>query len=167
MITPLGSSSVPGTDNPADDEALAAHAEALASAVEQAIPGWVARCVAERADQWRPGLGSELADSAATAGRACASHIGARVRALLQLDVDAQPTGPLAILRDAVSYPTEVLGAAGVPGVVRDDFAERAFPGDVYDLAPASFADIDASLLDPGLVWGAARAHVVLARRRR
>ena len=44
---------------------------------------------------------------------------------------------------------------------------ERAFPDDVYDLAPASFADVDPALHEPGLVWGAAKAHVHLARRRR
>jgi hypothetical protein len=37
----------------------------------------------------------------------------------------------------------------------------------VYDLTPASFADVDPALHEPGLVWGAAKAHVHLARRRR
>ena len=40
------------------------------------------------------------------------------------------------------------------------------FPDDDYDLSPATFADIDESLHEPGLVWGAAKAHVVLTRRR-
>jgi hypothetical protein len=43
----------------------------------------------------------------------------------------------------------------------------RSFPDDVYDLTPASFADVDPALHEPGLVWGAAKAHVHLARRRR
>ena len=42
-----------------------------------------------------------------------------------------------------------------------------SFPDDPYDLTPGSFADVDPSLHEPGLVWGAAKAHVVLARRRR
>jgi hypothetical protein len=37
----------------------------------------------------------------------------------------------------------------------------------VYDLSPAAFADLDPSLREPGLTWGAAKAHVHLARRRR
>ncbi|MCU1372626.1 MAG: hypothetical protein JWO77_3820, partial [Ilumatobacteraceae bacterium] len=98
--------------------------------------------------------------------RRAAADVGARARELLALDVDAQPTGPLAVVRTAVRYPTEVLAAAGVSHVVRDEFAERAFPGDVYDLAPAAFADLDPALHDAGLVWGAAKAHVVLRRRR-
>ena len=67
----------------------------------------------------------------------------------------------------AVRYPTAVLVGAGVPPVERDEFTERRFPEDVYDLAPATFADLDPSLHEPGLTWGAAKAHVHLARRRR
>ncbi len=51
--------------------------------------------------------------------------------------------------------------------LARDAFARRQDPDDVYDLMPASFADIDPALAEPGLVWGAAKAHVHLARRRR
>ena len=39
----------------------------------------------------------------------------------------------------------------------------RNFPDDVYDLSPATFADVDPALHEPGLVWGAAKAHVHLA----
>jgi len=65
-----------------------------------------------------------------------------------------------------------VLRQAGVPGVVRDEEAQRQFPDDDYDLTPANFADLDAGpteggLAEAGIAWGAAKAHVVLARRRR
>ena len=73
---------------------------------------------------------------------------------------------PLALVRQAVPYPTEVLRSAGVPPVARDEFAARQFPDDDYDLAPTSFAELDPELHEPGLVWGAAKAHVHLARRR-
>ena len=36
----------------------------------------------------------------------------------------------------------------------------------LYDLSPASFADLAPALKEPGLVWGAAKAHVHLSRRR-
>ncbi|MEZ5138517.1 MAG: hypothetical protein R2711_07040 [Acidimicrobiales bacterium] len=88
------------------------------------------------------------------------------MRALLAADVDAQAQGPLALVREAVRHPTAVLAAAGVGPVVRDEFDERAFPDDVYGLAPAAFADLDPALGELGLVWGAAKAHVVLRRRR-
>ena len=88
------------------------------------------------------------------------------MRALLLLDVEEQRVNPLALLRRAVSYPTDVLRGAGVPPVVRSEFDERAFPDDVYALTPASFADIDPALHEPGILWGAAKAHAHLQRRR-
>jgi hypothetical protein len=88
------------------------------------------------------------------------------LRALLAADVDAQRANPLALLRAAVRHPTEVLRAAGVAPVARDEFAEHSFPDDIYDLSPAAFADVDPSLTELGIVWGAAKAHVILTRRR-
>ncbi len=86
------------------------------------------------------------------------------VVALLKADIDDQRTTPLALLRTAVRYPTEVLRAAGVPPVERDPIQTRLLPDDLYDLSPASFADVDPALAEPGMVWGAAKA---LAHRRR
>lgn len=150
----------------ADDEVLRGYALVLADGIEAALGPWVERCVARVADAWRPGLAAELADVAAEAGRAATAEVAPRVRALLLADVADQATGPLAVVRGAVAHPTAVLAAAGVPPLVRDAFAERAFPEDAYDLAPATFADLAPELHEPGLVWGAAKAHVVLARRR-
>lgn len=152
----------------ADDlAALARYAAMLAAGVRAALPGWVERSV-ERVHvaqtQRRPP--GDVRDAAAAAGRAAAAEVGDRVEALLALDIDEQRTGPLALVREAVPYPTEVLRGAGVPPVVRDDFAARQFPDDVYDLSPTSFAELDPDLHELGLVWGAAKAHVHLARRR-
>jgi hypothetical protein len=152
----------------ADDLArLAGYAAALADGVQAALPGWVERSV-ERVHvaQTMRRPPQDVRDAAAAAGLAAAADVGARVRALLALDVDEQPTGPLAIVRQAVPYPTEVLQVAGVAPVARDEFAARQFPDDVYDLSPTSFAELDPDLHEAGLVWGAAKAHVHLARRR-
>lgn len=153
-------------ESDADAALLAGFAEVLADAVDAALAPWVVRSVAAVADAWRPGLAAQLVPVAAEAGEQAARDVGARVRALLETDVDEQATGPLALLRGAVRYPTAVLADAGVAPVVRDEFAVRAFPEDAYGLAPAAFADVDPALHEPGLVWGAAKAHVVLARRR-
>jgi hypothetical protein len=151
------------SDDPEDAQQLAALATALAEAVESALPSWVERAVTARA-----GLAdASVRAAAAEAGRRAATDTGAAVRALLATDVDEQRAGPLAVLRGAVRYPTEVLRAAGVPPVRRDPFAVRAFPDDVYDLAPATWSDLDPALQERGILWGAAKAHVVLARRRR
>ena len=153
--------------SPEDLAALARYAEALADGVQAALPGWVERSVEQvhvaRLVRRPP---AEVRDAAAEAGRAAAEDVGPRVRALLSLDIDEQRTNPLALLREAVRYPTRVLRDAGVPPVARDEFAVRQFPDDDYDLTPTSFAEIDPELHEPGLVWGAAKAHVHLARRR-
>lgn len=127
-------------------------AEELASAVEAALPGWVVRCVTRLA----PGAGERAAAEAA--GQRAGVEVGAAVRALLLTDVDAQRTTPLALLRDAVRYPTAVLAEAGVPPVARDPFAVERFPDDVYDLTPASFADVEPGLGELGIRWGASKA---------
>lgn len=153
-------------DTNLDEAKLAALAGALADAVEAAVPTWVQRSV-ERLVVAHQGLVTgAVRAAAATAGRRCAEEVGAQLRAVLASDVDEQRTNPLALLRAAVAYPTAVLQEAGVPPVVRSDFDERAFPDDLYGLAPATWSDIDPELQEPGLVWGAAKAHVVLTRRR-
>lgn len=142
------------------------HATALADAVEAALPGWVERSVARRmTEAGRPAPEVAAAvEAAAAAGRRAQREVGPRVRELLDADIDEQRSTPLALLRDAVRYPTEVLRAAGVEPVERDEMQERLFPGDAYDLAPATFADVDPALTEPGLTWGAAKAW---AHRRR
>jgi hypothetical protein len=89
-----------------------------------------------------------------------------RLRDALEADVDAQRANPLQILREAVRFPTEVLSRAGVPPAKRDEMDERINPDDVYALAPAHWNDVDESLLEPGIVWGAAKAQTILQRRR-
>jgi hypothetical protein len=154
-------------DDPGDAEALAGYATALADGVDRAIPAWVDRAVRSvLAAQGIPVTGDVEAGIAAAAAGARADG-SPRVRALLEADIDAQRGTPLAVLRSLVPHPTAVLRSAGARPVARDEFAARNFPDDVYDLSPASFADVDPGLHEPGLVWGAAKAHVHLARRRR
>ena len=88
------------------------------------------------------------------------------MRALLAADIDDQHTTPLSLLRGAVRYPTAVLSAAGVPPVRRDEQQERLFPDDLYDLAPATFADVDPALAEVGMAWGAAKAFEHLQRHK-
>ena len=138
------------------------HATRLASAVEVALPGWVERSVARRL----PGADEEVRAAASAAGARARDEVGAEVRTLLELDIDEQRTTPLTLLRAAVRYPTEVLRAASAPPVERDRAQERLFPDDVYDLTPATFADVDPDLAEPGLAWGAAKAFTHLRRHR-
>lgn len=155
--------------SPSDDDLarLAQYAAAVVDTVEVVLGPWVVRSV-ERVHVAQLGRRppQEVRDAAAVAGDEATRSIVPQMRALLALDIDDQRTGPLALLRLAVPFPTAVLRAADVPAPVRDEFLQRQFPDDIYDLAPAAFADVDPSLHEVGLVWGAAKAHVHLARRR-
>lgn len=151
----------------AEDEArLAEHADALSQGIVDALPAWVEGSVARVLEAAHRPLDDEVVARVRQAGERAQADVGHRVRELLATDVDAQRANPLALLRGAVRYPTEVLHGAGVPPVARDAVAREQFPDDDYDLTPAGFADIHPDLHEPGIVWGAAKAHVVLRRRR-
>jgi hypothetical protein len=139
-------------------------AERLAAAVDQAIGPWVERSVARLMTAWAGEVPVAVADDARRAGAQATAAVGAELRRLLALDAERQPTNPLSVLRAAVRYPTAVLQRAGVPPVVRDEFRERAFPDDPYDLAPATWKDVDEGLHEPGIIWGAWKAKTVMDR---
>jgi hypothetical protein len=150
-----------------DPEAqLREHGAALAGAIAAALAGWVdqvvRRVVAEQALVLTPA--TEQAISAA--GAAARDEIGASVAELLNTDLHAQRSTPLAVLRGAVAYPTVVLHDLGAAPVERDEFARRAFPADVFGLTPAAFADLGPAVHDAGVAWGAAKAFVHLRRHR-
>lgn len=149
-----------------DEQRFVDYSGQLADQIESVLSGWVERSVRNRVEASGRTFDAELAASAVAAGERCREEIAPQVRALLVTDLDEQRSTPLSILRAATSYATEVLLAAGVAPVQRDEFQARAFPSDVYALSPASFSDVDEALGEPGLVWGAAKAHVHLARRR-
>jgi hypothetical protein len=154
-------------DDPDDAARLARYATELADAIERALPGWVEHCVRGVLEAQGIAPDATIAERTAAAARQAVEDGVPRVRALLAADIDDQRGNPLAVVRSLVRHPTGVLRAAGARPVPRDGFAERSFPDDVYDLSPAAFADVDPALHEPGLVWGAAKAHVHLSRRRR
>jgi hypothetical protein len=166
MVRVAPTANVP--DDPADAAALRSYADALCSAVVEALPAWVERCVSDRHRQWidEP-VPEPVRVASARAGVEAAAAVEPVLRGLLASDVEAQRTNPLAILRSAARFPTAVLQQAGVPPVERDAQAEAMFPDDAYDLGPAAFADLGPSVHEAGLVWGAAKAHVIISRRRR
>jgi hypothetical protein len=141
-------------------------ARALLEAVDRALPGWVVAQVDRLTTAYGGRADPAAHDAAVAAGERARERVGARLAALLEQDVDAQRVGPLTVLRGAVAEPTAVLRAAGVPEVVRDEFAERAFPDDVYDLSPAAWRDLGDEVHEAGLVWGAWKAKQHLDRRR-
>lgn len=145
-----------------DERRLAEFALALGDAIEAALPGWVIRCVEAR----QPLVTNPVREQAQAAAQTAVTATMPDIRELLATDIADQRGNPLDLLRAAVRFPTEVLRSAGAAPVERDEFDERVFPSDVYALSPAAFGDVDPDLTEPGLLWGAAKAHVHLRRRR-
>ncbi len=151
----------------AEAAALRACAAAFVAAAQASLPAWLERIVELR-------LAAAGVDTAAEPTRVLVGGAVARatdavvtdLTALVETDVDAQSATPLQVLRDALGAVTEALATAGVQPIERDAWEARMHPEDVYGLAPAVLADVDERLHEAGLVWGAAKAHVVLARRR-
>lgn len=149
----------------AEDEAvLASYALNLSAEVRRLVPVWVRQAIARLAAGHASD--SAIVEAGDRAVHQCEQRVLAPMDKLLMTDIDSQTSNPLSLLRGAAELPTEQLQLLGVPVVQRDRFAIERFPDDVYDLTPASFADIGAELHEPGLVWGAAKAHVHLRRRR-
>jgi hypothetical protein len=142
------------------------YSAALADAVEAALPGWVRRCVIARLTA-AGGVTTPAAEELIAAAQVEAVEATMpELRSFLELDVDDQRTNPLALLRRAVRFPTAVLAELGVPPVRRSEFDVRLFPDDLYALSPATWGDVDETVHDPGLFWGAWKAKTVLDRRR-
>jgi hypothetical protein len=141
---------------------ISVYAADLVAAVEASLGPWIRRSVASR----HPGPLTERIEARVEAAAAEAvADIGRRLRDLLALDIDDQWTNPLSIIRGAVAYPTAILRDEGVEPVDRDAAAHRLQPDDLYDLSPVTFGDLGPAAREPGLVWGAAKAHVHLSRR--
>lgn len=77
-----------------------------------------------------------------------------------------QRRNPLELLREATRALTVELTALGARPVARDEFKERSFPGDVFDLAPATWSDVHPELHEIGLEWGAWKAAAIISHRR-
>src|SRR5690606_11384653 len=148
-----------------DEARFAEISAALGDAIDAVLEGRVLRVVTRRCAEAGVALDDRAGAMIAAVAAQCRAEVTPRVRALLGADLDEQRSTPLALLRGAVVFPTDVLRSLGVPPVDRDEFAVRAFPEDLYALSAANFGDLDESVHEPGIVWGAAKAHVHLARR--
>lgn len=140
--------------------------EDLIGAVDRVIEQWLVRIAVNRLSENMASVSPELKNEIDEAAREAKAVTIARLREVVFADVDAQAANPLQVLRRAADHPAAVLRRAGVPFVERDEFDVRINPDDVYGLYPAHWSDIDESLTEPGIVWGAAKAATVLQRRR-
>lgn len=72
-----------------------------------------------------------------------------------------QGTSPLELFREALTEPTDAALALGAVRPDRDDVQERALPGDLFDLAPATSRDIGEEAWEAHVAWGIARAEAI------
>jgi hypothetical protein len=148
----------PDDSGPDGDIQLARYATALADAIDGAVVPWLVGCVASRVS------GHE--GEALAAAEAARRDVVPRIRDLLATDIDAQRATPLQLLRRGTAPVNRLLADAGATPPMRDDVSRRLDPDDVFDLGPAAYADLGPEVAEAGLVWGAAKAHVHLHRRR-
>lgn len=146
--------------------AIDPYSQQLIDAIDAVVEAWVTRCVHAVAAVQHIEISQDDRRRITEVAQNTRVDVHGRLTALLTSDVDDQRGNPLDVLRRAVAGPTQLLRELGARPIARDDFAERAFPDDVYGLGPAAFADIDESLVEPGIVWGAWKAKTVLDRRR-
>ncbi len=136
--------------------------------VERCGPTWVVASVTRLVDAWGrldPEHRAATVAAAEAAAGPATERVVAMLRELFARDPAEQRTTPLQVVRALVAAPTDVLRSAGVPGVVRDAFEERAFPDDDYDLTPRTLGDLGDPDLGPQLLaWGLAKAAVLRAR---
>ncbi len=168
-----------------DDARLAEIANTLVEGLERELQPWLQTLLLERLATVSPLQVSPLqvspseesssgADTdptsvehaVATTSATVSDAIVDNVRTLLETDIDEQRANPLALVRSGLGPATELLRELGVDPLIRDPFVEQSYPDDVFDLAPATFGDIHESLHEAGLMWGAAKAHVHISRRK-
>lgn len=138
----------------------------LITVIETVVEPWLVR-LAEGVFVSKTGSTNEdFRRAAEAAAREGAAWTLAKLHEALEVDVDEQRLNPLQVLREAVRFPTRVLLSARIPTPQRDEYDEKINPDDVYGIGPAHWNDIDESLTEPGIIWGAAKASTVLQRRR-
>ncbi len=149
------------TESPTEAAQLAGYASALADSLDRHVPEWIRLILGQRAGAVD---GSELGAVAERIAAGPGAEVLTEVRRLLETDIDQQWSSPLEIVRRLVPVLSEELRAMGAEPVARDARTIEISPDDDYRLTPATFAEIHADLHEPGLAWGAAKAHVHLKR---
>lgn len=125
-------------------------AAAVRDAFVDVYDGWVRTRLRDGGLPEPDGLETALAD-----GRA---WLDEELTALLGQPFAQQARGPLEVYQEAMRFPTEVLAAAGVEPVARDEVTANALPGDRYGLAPAASHELGEEAWQAHLAWGAAKA---------
>jgi hypothetical protein len=109
-------------------------------------------------------LGGSAEDAVEASIVAGAGWLDEALRELLSKPFPEQKRGPLEVFQEAMRFPTAALVEAGVEKPSRDPVAERAVPGDVYDIVPPSSRALGDEVWTAHMRWGAAKAAAMTRR---
>ena len=144
---------------------MAEGAERIVDGVDRLAAAWVVAAVTRIVDAWgrlTPEVRAATIDAARVAGEAARTRVVEELRALVALDVADQRTTPLAVVRTLQREATDVLRAADIPAVERDEFDSRAFPDDMYGIVPLGIGELgDDELGGALLAWGLGKTGVL------
>lgn len=151
-------------ESPEDAARLQGYADDFTTAVARHIGPWVERSLQAVLIAASIDVDSAVYEQIRTTRDNIEERVIEAFRTLMNTDIDQQRTTPLEIIRGAVPLMTSLLEQYHVAPVERDLFDQQQFPHDIYALSPHHVSDVDESLHEAALVWGAAKAHVHLQR---
>lgn len=141
-----------------DDEKFAQYGQLLNAAVCEAVRPWLVRELTIRVGEIDGELAERIEGTALEVERSIAELVAA--------DVDEPLSGPLERIRVATQPLNDELERRGVAPPARNPVDQQMRPLDRYELGPMTFRDLSEAMHEAGITWGAAKAHLHLARHR-
>lgn len=148
------------------DGELSEYSQRLFDACVVAVPEWITNRI-HNVCLMSSGIIPEIVTTkVAGVAQATQAQVQIDLMALLSVDVDAQRTNPLQVLRGSTLMATALLIEAGIPPAQRDEFEVRSMPDDMFALGPLTWRDLGDDVHDAGIEWGAWKAAMIISRRR-
>ena len=148
------------------DGELSEYSQRLFDACVVAVPEWITNRI-HNVCLMSSGIIPEIVTTkVAGVAHATQAQVQIDLKALLSVDVDAQRTNPLQVLRGSTLMATALLIEAGIPPAQRDEFEVRSMPDDMFALGPLTWRDLGDDVHDAGIEWGAWKAAMIISRRR-
>ena len=145
---------------------LEPYSQALFDAVVHAVPEWICRRVTEISLNSHYSAAEIVNRALPEIASQTTEYVAQELHRLLAQDVDVQRNNPLQILRNSVSFATDVLRSASISEARRDEFDTASMPNDVYAIGPLTWRDVSDEVHEAGITWGAWKAATILQRRR-